>query len=194
MQLSPDLLLSAYCQGIFPMAHEDGTIYWYQPDPRAILPLETFYVSRSLQRTVKRGRFIVRYNTRFTAVMEACAEASPERETTWISDEIIAAYHLLHKLGFAHSVETWLDHTLVGGLYGVAIGGFFAGESMFYRERDASKVALVYLVGHLRKRRFTLLDVQFMTEHLRRFGAIEISATVYQTRLQQALEVNTKFT
>lgn len=175
------------------MAHEDGQIYWYDPDPRAILPLDQFHVSRSLQRTVQQGRFEVRYNTAFTAVIRACAAPAPGRQETWISEEIIAAYTELHRSGFAHSVECWLNGKLVGGLYGVAAGGLFAGESMFYKERDASKVALVYLVCRLRQQGFQLLDVQFMTEHLRRFGAIEIPRMEYKLRLARALVVPAQF-
>lgn len=192
MDLTPRLLLSAYTQGIFPMAHEDG-IYWYQPDPRAILPLDSFHAPRSLQRTVKKNPFRISADAAFEAVMRFCAAPGPQREDTWISEDLIVAYSRLHQLGFAHSVECWHKGKLVGGLYGVAIGGFFAGESMFSRQRDASKVALVYLVQRLHQQGFQLLDVQFMTDHLRRFGAVEISDADYQCRLQQALRVATKF-
>jgi leucyl/phenylalanyl-tRNA---protein transferase len=191
MRLTPDLLLAAYCQGIFPMAHDDGEIYWYDPNPRAILPLETFHVPRSLARTVRQGRFVVTRNRAFSAVIHQCAAL--DREGTWINDEIITAYTRLHRHGFAHSVETWLEGELAGGLYGVAIGGFFAGESMFHTARDASKVALVHLVEHLRRQGFALLDTQFMTDHLRRFGAIELSHAAYKKRLAQALAVKTSF-
>lgn len=187
MKLTPQLLLNAYSQGIFPMA-EDGVIYWYDPDPRTIIPLDTFHVPRSLARTIRRGRFEVRADTAFRAVMEACAEPAPGREVTWINEEIIMIYCELHALGFAHSVETWQDGALVGGLYGVSLGGLFAGESMFSRATDASKVALVYLVERLRRGGFVLLDTQFMTNHLQRFGAIEISRTEYLARLTQALK------
>lgn len=193
MELTPRLLLSAYAQGIFPMAHEDGQIYWYQPDPRTILPLDAFHVPRRLQRTARQGVYQVHMDTTFEAVMRFCAAPGPQREHTWISEEVITAYTRLHYLGFAHSVESWLNGKLVGGLYGVAIGGLFAGESMFSRERDASKVALVHLVTHLRMRGFLLLDVQFMTDHLRHFGAVEISDADYQQRLTQALQVQTQF-
>lgn len=169
------------------MAHEDGRIYWYDPDPRAIIPLDRFHVSRSLRRTIRQQIFDIRIDTAFTAVIEACAAPAPGREETWISDEIIQAYTRLHQLGFAHSVEAWQANELVGGLYGVAIGGFFAGESMFSYERDSSKVALAVLVAHLNERKFQLLDTQFMTEHLRRLGAIEIPAFAYKMRLGQAL-------
>lgn len=191
--LTPQMLLSAYCQGVFPMAHEDGRIYWYDPDPRAIIPLDHFHVSRSLERTIRQQRFVIRLNTAFTAVISACAAPAPGREETWINDDIIQAYTRLHRLGFAHSVEAWQANELVGGLYGVAIGGFFAGESMFSTQTDSSKVALVYLVEHLRRRHFRLLDTQFMTDHLRRFGALEISATEYRQRLGRALLMSTTF-
>ncbi len=185
--LSPQTLLSAYCQGVFPMAHEDGRIYWYDPDPRAIIPLDHFHLSRSLRRTIRQQIFDVRIDSAFTAVMAACAAPAPGREETWINDDILEAYTRLHQLGFAHSVEAWQDDELVGGLYGVAIGGFFAGESMFSRARDSSKVALAFLVSHLNERGFSLLDTQFMTEHLRKFGAVEISAVEYKLKLGRAL-------
>jgi leucyl/phenylalanyl-tRNA--protein transferase len=169
------------------MAHEDGRIYWYDPDPRAIIPLDRFHVSRSLQRKIRHQLFEIRIDTAFTAVMEACAASLPGREETWISQEIIQAYTRLHRLGFAHSVEAWQAGKLVGGLYGVAVGAFFAGESMFSQVRDSSKVALAFLVAHLNERKFSLLDTQFMTEHLRRFGAIEIPADEYKVRLGRAI-------
>lgn len=187
MRLPPDLLLSAYSQGWFPMAHEDGELYWHEPDPRAIIPLNEFHIPRSLKRTIKTGKFDIRLNTAFAEVMAKCAEPAPDREETWINEDIFEAYTHLHQLGFAHSVETWQDGELVGGLYGIALQGLFAGESMFSRERDASKVALVYLVAHLKKKGFLLLDIQYMTDHLRRFGAIEIPAKAYQARLEVAL-------
>ncbi len=190
--LTPQLLLSAYSQGIFPMAHEDG-IYWYDPDPRAILPLAGLHVSRSLTRTLKQNKFEIRVNSAFTAVMRACAAPDLGREDTWISEEIITAYTNLHNLRFAHSVEAWFEGKLVGGLYGVALRGLFAGESMFSQESDASKVALVYLVNRLRERNFQLLDVQFTTDHLCRLGAIEISQASYKRRLAQAMQVETWF-
>jgi leucyl/phenylalanyl-tRNA--protein transferase len=193
MKLTPHLLLNAYSQGLFPMADEDGTIYWYDPNPRAIIPLENFHVPRSLARTIKRGKFEIRVDSAFRAVMVACAEPSPGREVTWISATIIEAYCELHTLGFAHSVETWMEGKLVGGLYGVALGGLFAGESMFSRARDSSKVAMVYLVERLRRGGFVLLDTQFMTDHLRRFGTIEIPREEYQARLAHALTVWARF-
>jgi len=193
MILTPSLLLSAYCEGVFPMAHEDGRIYWYDPDPRAIIPLDAFHVPRRLARIVKAGVFDVRVDTAFTAVMQACATPSDGRETTWISPEIVRAYTQLHELGFAHSVECWQDGRLVGGLYGVSVRGLFAGESMYSLVNNASKVALVHLVERLRKGGFQLLDTQFITNHLQQFGTIEISAAEYKQRLVQALLVNAKF-
>lgn len=193
MRLTPHLLLNAYSQGLFPMADEDGSIYWYDPDPRAIIPLDAFHVPRSLARRLRRGGFQIRYDTAFHQVMIACATPAPGRERSWISPEFIKAYTELHELGFAHSVETWIEEKLAGGLYGVGLGGLFAGESMFSLVPEASKIALVHLVEHLRRRGFVLLDTQFMTEHLRRFGAIEISRQDYQERLAQALKVWTRF-
>lgn len=197
MELTPDILLSAYCQGIFPMGYEGkhhppGTILWYDPDPRAIIPLDTLHISRSLQRTLKKGLYEVRFDTAFAEVIRTCAEVHQEGGV-WITPPIIRGYTWLHRRGFAHSVETWRDGRLVGGLYGVAVRGLFAGESMFSLEPDASKVALVHLVAHLRERHFTLLDTQFMTEHLRRLGAVEISRAEYQERLAAALQVDTSF-
>jgi leucyl/phenylalanyl-tRNA--protein transferase len=193
MKLTPHLLLNAYSQGIFPMADHDGTIYWYDPDPRAIIPLDTFHTPRSLTRTIRHGGFEVRFDTAFRAVMQACAKPGPGREHTWISPEFVQAYTELNQLGFAHSVEIWIEDQLMGGLYGVSVGGLFAGESMFSRATDASKIALVYLVERLRRRGFVLLDTQFMTEHLRRFGTIEIPREEYKARLAQALTIWTRF-
>lgn len=193
MVLTPELLLWAYMQGIFPMAGEDDEIYWYDPDPRAVLPLDRFHIPRSLQRAVKRQDYEIRLDTAFSEVIRACAAPAPGREETWISEEILGAYKNLSRLGFAHSVEFWRDGSLLGGLYGVAINGFFAGESMFSMVRDASKIALVFLVAHLRRQGFLLLDIQFMTPHLQRFGGIEISRSEYHRKLAQALEQPVKF-
>ena len=194
MELTPQLLIAAYCQGFFPMAHDDGQILWYDPDPRAIIPLDTFHVPRRLARTVRNAGFDVRVDTSFREVMRACAEPGPGRETTWISPELLAAYAELHGLGFAHSVEAWRDGRLAGGLYGVAIRGLFAGESMFSRERDASKVALVHLVERLRGGGFTLLDTQFVVGgHMLQFGTIEIPSAEYKRRLARALQVAAVF-
>jgi leucyl/phenylalanyl-tRNA--protein transferase len=194
MRLTPHLLIAAYSQGIFPMADEEGRISWYDPDPRAIIPLDAFHVPRRLARTVRSGRFEIRVDTAFRAVMEACAAPAPGRETTWISPEMIDAYTALHQLGFAHSVEAWREGRLVGGLYGVALRGLFAGESMFSRETDASKVALVHLVERLRRGGFVLLDTQFLVGgHMRQFGAIEIPRREYKRRLAHALQVEAVF-
>jgi leucyl/phenylalanyl-tRNA--protein transferase len=186
--LTPSVLLMAYRRGIFPMANEKGKIGWYDADPRAILPLDdSFHIPRSVARTIRRGRFEIRVDTAFRDVIKACAQPTPRRGKAWISREIIQAYSKLHSLGFAHSVEAWLDGELVGGLYGVSLGGLFAGESMFSRVPDASKVALVHLTDRLRVGGFVLHDTQMMTPHLRSFGAIMISRNEYQQRLAEAL-------
>lgn len=184
-QLSPELLLYAYQNGLFPMADpdEDDAIYWYAPDPRGIIPLDAFHVPKTLAKLVRQGRFEVTTNRSFEQVVRACAE----REETWISEAIIQTYTDLHHVGFAHSFECWLEGTLVGGLYGVALGGAFFGESMFNHVRDASKVALVHLVNHLNTQGFVLLDTQFITPHLARFGAVEIPKATYEARLMEAL-------
>lgn len=194
MTLDPQTLLRAYAQGIFPMAHEDGQIFWYDPDPRAIIPLDRFYVPSRLARTVRQAPYEIRVDSAFREVMEACAAPAPGREQTWISEAMIDAYCRLHRLGYAHSVEAWRGEELVGGLYGVTLNGLFAGESMFSRERDASKVALVYLVRRLQRRRFLLLDIQFLTDHLAQFGAVQISRIAYRRRLAQALQRSNRFT
>lgn len=175
------------------MGSGEGEIYWFSPDPRAILPLDRLHTSRSLLRYIHSGKYTVRFDTAFAEVMVACAAPGLGREETWISDEIIEAYIWMHELGFAHSVETWVDDTLVGGLYGVSLRGLFAGESMFSARPNASKVALYYLVKHLRERGFTLLDVQFLTPHLERLGAVEISQAEYRDLLRQALSIDARF-
>jgi leucyl/phenylalanyl-tRNA--protein transferase len=183
--LDPALVVRAYRQGIFPMAMDDGQIGWFSPDPRGIIPLDTFHVPARLARVVRQGRFDVTVDQDFAGVMHACAER--ERDGTWISEEIVGAYTALHRLGIAHSVETRLAGRLVGGLYGVHLGGAFFGESMFHRETDASKVALVSLVERLRRAAFTLLDIQWVTPHLEQFGAVEIPRRAYLQRLATAL-------
>lgn len=190
-ELEPRLLLGAYAQGIFPMADEDGALMWFSPDPRAIIPLGGFHVSDNLRRRVASGRFEVAVDRDFPSVIRACSQ---REDGTWISEEIIEAYGRLHGLGFAHSVETWRAGRLVGGLYGVQLGGAFFGESMFHRETDASKVAMVGLVERMRRGGFRLLDVQFMTDHLRRFGAVEIPKAAYLSRLENALSVEASLT
>lgn len=184
--LAPEQLLVGYSHGIFPMA-EEGRISWYDPDPRAILPLDGFHVPRRLARILRKQPFELRVDTTFAEVIRACAAPAFGREETWIDETIVDAYTRLHELGFAHSVEAWQAGRLVGGLYGVAINSFFAGESMFSRVSNASQSALVHLVARLRQRGFLLLDAQFMTDHLRRFGAVEISRAAYRRRLAQAL-------
>lgn len=194
MMLDPQTLLLAYAQGIFPMAHEDGQIFWYDPDPRAIIPLDRFNVPSRLARTVRQAPYEIRVDSAFREVMQRCAAPATGREQTWISEAMIEAYCRLHRLGYAHSVETWRGAELVGGLYGVTLNSLFAGESMFSRQRDASKIALVHLVHRLQRRHFLLLDIQFLTDHLAQFGAVEISRTAYRQRLVQALQRSNRFT
>jgi leucyl/phenylalanyl-tRNA--protein transferase len=184
-----DLLLQAYRFGIFPMAMRDGSIEWFSPDPRAILPLDRFHVPHGLRRVASKNIFEVKMNQRFGEVILACAK----RRDTWINREIIDSYEQLHELGHAHSVETWQAGKLVGGLYGVAIGGAFFGESMFHRKTDASKVALVALVQHLRTQKFVLLDTQWVTPHLAQFGAIEIPRSQYIRLLKRAADLPRTF-
>lgn len=190
MEITPEHVLRAYTLGLFPMADRRGHIEWYSPDPRCVLELERFHVPRTLRQTIRRGVFEVRLDTAFAEVIQACADRP---EGTWISPRIIAVYTKLHEMGFAHSVESWKEGRLAGGLYGVAIGGAFFGESMFYRVTDASKVALVALIERLRKRGYTLVDTQWSTPHLLRFGAVEIPRDEYLRRLQAALRLNCSF-
>ena len=182
-------LIAAYASGIFPMAdsRDDSDIYWVEPKRRAILPLDAFQLSRSLAKTLRRGHFRVTSDACFSAVVAACAEAAPGRETTWINAVIERSYAGLFAAGFAHSIECWAKDELVGGLYGVAIGRAFFGESMFSRRTDASKVALAHLVARLRAGGYRLLDCQFMTTHLASLGAIEMSQAAYLRRLQPAV-------
>src|SRR4029453_17156519 len=189
------LLVSAYSSGWFPMAVDDGEIRWYSPDPRGVIPLDSFHVPSRLARLMRRGKFRVEIDRRFEDVIRACAETERKEEDagTWISDEILVSYVELHRRGVAHSVEAWQDDRLVGGLYGVALGGAFFGESMFHHVTDASKVALAGLVERLRTRGFRLLDVQWVTPHLERFGAIEIPRAAYLKHLEEALTVKADF-
>jgi len=175
------------------MAEDDGTVYWYDPDPRAVLPLDSFHVPRSLRQRMRKQDYEIHFDEAFREVMKRCAAPGAGRETSWISDELIDVYTKIHEMGYAHSVETRIRGELVGGLYGVAIGGLFAGESMFSRVPDGSKLALVALVDRLKSRGFVLLDIQFMTDHLTRFGAQEIPRGQYQTELAGALAVETQF-
>jgi leucyl/phenylalanyl-tRNA---protein transferase len=189
------LLVSAYSSGWFPMAVDHGEIRWYSPDPRGVIPLDSFHVPARLRRAIRQEKFQVAINRDFEGVMRACAETDRQDNDpgTWINDEILESYIELHRLGIAHSVETWQDDHLVGGLYGVALGGAFFGESMFHHATDASKVALAALVDRLRERGFTLLDIQWVTSHLEQFGAIEISRRKYLKLLADALAVNATF-
>jgi leucyl/phenylalanyl-tRNA--protein transferase len=189
--LTPELLLRAYAAGIFPMAEtaEDPDVFWVDPEQRGILPLDRFHLPRRLARTLHQDSFEVRCDAAFEAVVRGCAEPTPERPKTWINEEIVRLYAALHRLGFAHSVETWRGGELVGGLYGVALGAAFFGESMYSRVTDASKVALAQLVARLRLGGFRLLDTQFVTDHLQQFGAIEISRAQYHRRLAAAIQL-----
>ena len=193
--ISSELLVSAYASGWFPMAVDGGQIRWFSPDPRGIIPLDTFHVPRRLARVVRKGTYRIELNQAFEAVIRACAEAErdPVDPGSWISEEIVRSYVALHERGVAHSVEAWRDDRLVGGLYGVALGGAFFGESMFHRETDASKVALVALVDRLRTRGFRLLDTQWVTDHLEQFGAIEISRDRYLRLLDSSLAQHCMF-
>jgi leucyl/phenylalanyl-tRNA--protein transferase len=190
--LDVDLLLSAYAGGWFPMAVAPGEIRWFSPDPRGIIPLDTFHVPQRLARVVRSGRFEIRIDTDFAAVMRGCAERR-EPDGTWIDEEILESYLALHRAGYAHSVEAWRDGALAGGLYGVALGAAFFGESMFHRVPDASKVALAALVDRLRGRGVALLDTQWVTEHLTQFGAREIPRRRYLRLLADALRLEARF-
>jgi len=195
LALTPDLLLCAYASGLFPMANDrhDPTIHWIEPRRRGILPLDGFHQPKSLRRLIRRRPFEIRIDRAFGAVIEACAEPRPERPRTWLNDDLIALYCALHRQGYAHSVEAWSKERLVGGLYGVSLGAAFFGESMFSHQRDASKVALVALVERLRAGGYQLLDTQFVTDHLRQFGAVEIPREAYQRELRSAIESRAVF-
>jgi leucyl/phenylalanyl-tRNA--protein transferase len=188
--VTPEILLRAYSAGLFPMAEsaDDPDIYWVQPKVRGIIPLDRFHVSRSLAKTLRHKPFDIRVNTAFDQVMEFCAESTEMRPTTWINPMILTLYKELHRMGYTHSVEAWEGDELVGGLYGVSLGSAFFGESMFSRRRDASKICLVHLVERMRERGFTLLDTQFTTEHLKTFGAIDISRKDYEKLLEKAMQ------
>jgi leucyl/phenylalanyl-tRNA--protein transferase len=188
--LSPRRLIAAYRQGIFPFFSDETPILWWSPDPRAIFELDGLHVSRRLARTIRAGKFFVTFDQAFPAVIRACAV---REEGTWITQGMIDSYTKLHRLGHAHSVEVWQDGQLAGGVYGVTQGGLFAGESMFTRLRDGSKVALVHLVDHLRKRGYTVFDVQYLNDHTASLGAVEISRREYLARLKRALTLNVRF-
>lgn len=188
-RITPEIVLCAYASGLFPMANDrhDPTIHWIEPRRRGILPLERFHQPKSLRKVVRQGRFRVTTDTAFRRVIQACGQPRLERPRTWLNDELIGLYCQLAELGYAHSVESWQGDRLVGGLYGVSLGAAFFGESMFTQERDASKVALVILVERLLRGGYVLLDTQFITDHLRRFGAIEIPQEQYRRRLRPAI-------
>lgn len=193
-RLVPEWLLDAYSHGIFPWPMwEDEPIAWWSPDPRAVLEFDDFHISRRLTRTLRSAKFTVTCNRNFSAVINGCATAPGREEGTWLTSSMIAAYCTMYKLGHAHSVEVWLDSEVVGGAYGVGIGGLFSAESMFHRVRDASKVALAYLVAHLRTRGYALLDIQQLTPHTASLGATEISRVDYLRRLARAIDVPVTF-
>jgi len=193
--IPPDLLLRAYATGVFPMAEhaDDQEVFWVRPEMRGIIPLDKFHVPKSLRKLMRHEPFDIRYDTDFAGVIRACAEPSAERADTWINEPIREAYTELFKRGHCHTVEAWREGKLVGGLYGVSLGRAFFGESMFSREPNASKICLVHLVERLRDHGFILLDTQFTTEHLRRFGAIDIPRRRYEQMLAEALEETARF-
>ncbi|MGD9649193.1 MAG: leucyl/phenylalanyl-tRNA--protein transferase [Dongiaceae bacterium] len=193
--ITPELVLQAYMIGYFPMAEGRGEeeIFWVDPDNRGVLPFDQFHIPKSLQKTIKQRVFEVRCDQRFEDVVRLCAEPTPKRPDTWINPKIFELYMDLHRLGYAHSVEAYSEGELVGGLYGVALQGAFFGESMFSRAADASKTALVHLVARLKNSGFLLLDTQFVTKHLEKFGAKEIPREEYRVLLERALQVPAKF-
>jgi leucyl/phenylalanyl-tRNA---protein transferase len=193
--ITPQILLKAYSAGIFPMAEsaEDNALYWIEPEERGVIPLDGLKVSRSLKRSVRQHRFEIRIDKAFTQTLDACAEKTPERKSTWINARIRALYIQLNRMGCCHSVECWIDGELVGGLYGVRIGAAFFGESMFSRETDASKVALVHLVARLNAGGFRLLDAQFVNPHLESLGAVAVAKVAYHKALESALEKDADF-
>ena len=195
LEITPQVLLKAYAVGIFPMAEsaDDPGLYWIEPEARGIIPLGGFHLPQRLRRTVASGRFEIRVDNDFAAVIDACAGAAIERPKTWINARIRKLYGDLFDLGACHTVEAWRDGRLVGGLYGVVLGAAFFGESMFTRERDASKVALVHLVARLKAGGFRLLDTQFTTPHLKQFGAVDIDRRVYQELLDEAIAAKADF-
>jgi leucyl/phenylalanyl-tRNA--protein transferase len=194
-RLTPEILLRAYRAGIFPMAEsaDDPELFWVDPERRGVMPLDAFHMPRRLRRVLRQGRFEMSVDGDFSATLAACAEATEKRPNTWINGEIVRLYTALHRRGAAHSVETWQAGRLVGGLYGVSIGGAFFGESMFSRVTDASKVALAHLVALLREGGFRLLDMQFLTPHLAQFGAVEVPRAQYQRLLAEALRYRAVF-
>lgn len=194
-QLAPDWLMDAYRHGIFPwpLIEDCADVQWWSPNPRAIFEFDQFHISRRLARRIRSGKFTVTSDRDFGGVIRGCGTVGDRAGNTWLSDEMIAAYEELHRLGHAHSIEVWLGEKLVGGTYGVSSGGLFAAESMFYRERDASKMALVFLIHHLRRQGYQLLDIQQLTDHTASLGAVEISRNRYLQRLALALNVEVAF-
>lgn len=192
-RITPELLLRAYSIGMFPMsdAADDPELFWVEPEIRGIIPLDEFHVSASLSKAIRKRPFDIRFDTAFDQVVDKCAEAAPDRPSTWINQTIRELYGALHRLGHAHSVEAWEGEELVGGLYGVSLGSAFFGESMFSRRTNASKICLVYLVERLKSQGFTLLDTQFTTEHLKTFGAVDIPKEAYGLLLDKAMESET---
>jgi len=195
VEITPEVLLKAYACGIFPMAEtaEDLSLYWIEPEQRGIIPLDRFHISDRLARTVRSDRFIVTVNRDFDAVIDGCATPQPGRAKTWINARIRMLYRRLHERGHCHSVEVYDGDELVGGLYGVTLGAAYFGESMFHRARDASKVALVHLVARLKAGGYMLLDTQFVTDHLKTFGAVEIPRRQYHRLLEEALRGEARF-
>ena len=191
--LHAETLFYAYAQGYFPMADDQKGLQWFNPDPRAIIPLDTYKPAKSLRPILNKGLFEIRVDTQFESVMRACSMPRSEEDGVWISDEMVLAYTELHRLGFAHSVEAYLDDQLVGGLYGVSIGAVFCGESMFSKVPNSSKVAFHYLIQILNANQFELLDTQFINDNVLRYGAIEISRDTYLRRLAKALKKNCNF-
>ncbi len=191
--ITPELLLRAYSIGMFPMSDsaDDPELFWVEPEIRGIIPLDDFHVSSSLAKAIRKRPFDIRFDTAFDQVVDKCAEAAPDRPSTWINQTIRELYGALHRLGHAHSVEAFEGDELVGGLYGVSLGSAFFGESMFSRRTNASKICLVHLVERLRERGFTLLDTQFTTEHLKTFGAVDIPKDAYGLLLDKAMESET---
>lgn len=191
-EITPEIMLRAYAAGIFPMAEaaDDPNLFWVEPELRGVIPLDRFHLSSRLARTVRSDRFEIRVDTAFEAVIAACAEARDDRPDTWINSRIREVFGALFALGHVHTVECWQDDCLVGGLYGMSLGGAFFGESMFHRQTDASKVALVHLVARLRHGGYRLLDAQFQTTHLAQFGTQEVPRAAYQGLLEQAITVS----
>ncbi|MET1410759.1 leucyl/phenylalanyl-tRNA--protein transferase [Roseibium sp. HPY-6] len=195
MEITPQVLLKAYACGLFPMAEsaDDPGLFWLEPEQRGILPLDSFHMPRRLRRTIRNDVFEIRVSTDFQRIIDGCAEPMPGRQKTWINREIRRLYGELFEMGYCHTIEAWLDGDLVGGLYGVSLNGAFFGESMFTFKTDASKVCLAHLVARLIVGGYTLLDTQFVTDHLSRFGTLEVSQADYNTRLSEALQLETDF-